>query len=65
MMERKRSCLWDIQTFEVFMIHDIIYIVIWSKQSLFQSMLSSRPMIAIGRADRCHGDQLCTAISHD
>jgi len=56
MMERKKSCLWDIQTFEVFMIHDIIYIVIWSKQSLFQSMLSSRPMIAIGRADRCHGD---------
>jgi hypothetical protein len=23
--ERKKSCLWVIQTFEVFMIHDIIY----------------------------------------
>jgi len=65
MMERKRSCLWDIQTFEVFMVHDIIYIVIWSKQSLFEAMLSSRPTIAISRADRCHGDQLCSMISQD
>ena len=56
MMERKKSCLWDIQTFEVFMVHDIIYIVIWSKQSLFEAMLSSRTTIAISRADRCHGD---------